>query len=292
MGRQRAELGDFLRTRRDRMRPEDAGLPGYSGRRRVPGLRREELAVLAKVSVAYYTRLEQGEAGNVSVDVLESLARALRLTDSEREHLLRLAGPTRARPTAIPPSSRRIVPSLQRLLDGVNDIPAYVCGRGAEILAWNPMAAALFGDWARLPRSDRNWARMIFLHPGYRDLFVEWEQKQRDAVAALRLEAGRHPDDKPMSDLIGELLVKNDVFRRLWATHDVKEKRNGIQLLRHPLVGDLVLNYDAFRAAENEEQSLVTYYAEPGAPSADALSLLASLHAEALPSTARPMPKT
>ncbi|GAB1817651.1 helix-turn-helix domain-containing protein [Herbidospora sp. RD11066] len=273
MDQRRAELGEFLRTRRARLKPQDVGLPDHGRRRRVPGLRREELSQLAGVSVAYYTRLEQGEAGNVSAEVLDSLARALRLTDSEHAHLTHLAKP-RQRPSVARP--QRVRPGLLRLLDAITDIPAYVTGRRAEILAWNPMAAALFGDWSRLPPAERNWARMIFLRPEYRELFVDWEQKQIDAVAALRMEAGTHPGDRGLSALVGELSVKNEDFRRLWATHDVKEKQSGVQRLRHPLVGDLTLHYESYKPAGDIDQSLVTYYAEPGGLAEEALRLLAS----------------
>ncbi|GAA4183000.1 helix-turn-helix transcriptional regulator [Streptosporangium oxazolinicum] len=275
MDQRRTELGEFLRTRRARLKPQDVGLPDHGRRRRVPGLRREELSQLAGVSVAYYTRLEQGEAGNVSAEVLESIARALRLTDSEHAHLMHLAKPRQPRRTSVA-RPQRARPGLLRLLDAITDIPAYVTGRRAEILAWNPMAAALFGDWSRLPPAERNWARMIFLRPEYRELFVDWEQKQIDAVSALRMEAGTHPDDRGLSALVGELSVKNEDFRRLWATHDVKEKQSGVQRLRHPLVGDLTLHYDSYRPAGDTEQCLVTYYAESSGPAEEALRLLAS----------------
>ncbi|MFD7691462.1 helix-turn-helix transcriptional regulator [Streptomyces sp. NPDC059781] len=272
----RAELSEFLRTRRARLKPEDVGLPDFGRHRRVPGLRREELAQLAGVSVAYYTRLEQGNGQNVSAEVLESIARALRLTDAERSHLTHLAKPKRQKrkPAARTQQAR---PALRHLLESMDAVPAYVVGRRSEILAWNRMAAAVFGDWGRLPAQERNWARLVFLNPDYRELFVEWEQKAYDMVAYLRMDAGYHPDDPQLSSLVGELSVKSEEFRRLWAAHDVKEKSHGVKRVRHPLVGELTLLWESFRpAGDDTGQSLVTYFAEPDSPSAEALKLLCS----------------
>lgn len=276
----RAELSEFLRTRRARLKPSDVGLPDFGRHRRVPGLRREELAQLAGVSVAYYTRLEQGNGRNVSAEVLDSIARALRLTDAEHAHLTHLAKPKRhKKKAAARPQQAR--PGLRQLLDVMDGVPAYVVGRRAEILAWNRMAAALFGDWAELPAAERNWARLVFLRPAYRDLFVDWEQKAIDIVCALRMDAGCHPDDPRLSALVGELSVKSEDFRRLWATHDVKDKTHGIKRLRHPLVGELALQFESFKLTDDSEQVLVTYHAEPDSPSAEALRLLASWGADA-----------
>ncbi|MFF1677444.1 helix-turn-helix domain-containing protein [Streptomyces sp. NPDC058256] len=271
----RAELSEFLRTRRARLKPEDVGMPDFGRHRRVPGLRREELAQLAGVSVAYYTRLEQGNGRNVSAEVLDAISRALRLTDAEHAHLTHLAKPKEhkkkqgARP-------QQVRGALRQLLDTLDGVPAYITGRRSDVLVWNRMAAAVFGDWAELPVQERNWARMVFLRPEYHDLFVEWEQKAIDIVCLLRMDAGCHPDDPRLSALVGELSVKSEDFRRLWATHDVKEKTHGVKRLRHPLVGDLSLQYESFQLAGDAEQVLVTYHAEPGSPSAEALHLLSS----------------
>ncbi|MGW1781333.1 helix-turn-helix domain-containing protein [Streptomyces sp. NPDC002143] len=275
----RAELSEFLRTRRARLKPEDVGLPDFGRHRRVPGLRREELAQLAGVSVAYYTRLEQGNGRNVSAEVLDSIARALRLTDAEHAHLTHLAKPKHKKKQTARPQQVR--PALRQLLDTMDSVPAYVVGRRSEILAWNRMAAAVFGDWAELPPAERIWARLVFLRPDYRDLFVDWEQKAIDIVCHLRMDAGCYPDDPRLSALVGELSVKSEDFRRLWATHDVKEKSHGVKRLRHPLVGELSLNFEGFKLADDGDQSLVTYHAEPGSPSAEALRLLASWGADA-----------
>ncbi|MET8138518.1 helix-turn-helix transcriptional regulator [Streptomyces sp. NPDC005251] len=271
----RAELSEFLRSRRARLKPEDVGMPDFGRHRRVPGLRREELAQLAGVSVAYYTRLEQGNGRNVSAEVLDSIARALRLTDAEHNHLTHLAKPKqhKKKQAARPQQVRG---ALRQLLDTLDGVPAYITGRRSDVLVWNRMAAAVFGDWSELPPQERNWARMVFLRPEYRDLFVEWEQKAIDIVCLLRMDAGCHPDDPRLAALVGELSLKSEDFRRLWATHDVKEKSHGVKLLRHPLVGDLALQFESFRLVGDTELALVTYHAEPGSSSAEALRLLAS----------------
>lgn len=276
----RAELSEFLRTRRARLKPEDVGLPDFGRHRRVPGLRREELAQLAGVSVAYYTRLEQGNGRNVSAEVLDAIARALRLSDAEHAHLTHLAKPKqhKKKPTA---RTEQVRPALAQLLDSIDGVPAYISGRRSDILAWNRMAAAVFGDWSELPVQERNWARLVFLKPEYRELYVEWEQKASDMVSYLRMDAGCHPDDPRLAALVGELSVKSEEFRRLWATHDVKEKSYGVKHIRHPLVGELTLNFESFRLSDGSEQTLITYHAEPGSPSADALRLLASWGADA-----------
>ncbi|WP_225829047.1 helix-turn-helix domain-containing protein [Streptomyces naphthomycinicus] len=272
----RAELSEFLRSRRARLKPEDVGLAGFGRHRRVPGLRREELAQLAGVSVAYYTRLEQGNGRNVSAEVLDSIARALRLTDAEHAHLTHLAKPKAHLKKKQSGRQQQVRGALRQLLDTLDGVPAYIVGRRAEILAWNRMAAALFGDWAELPTAERNWARLVFLRPDYRELFVDWEQKAIDIVCALRMDAGCDPDDARLSALVGELSVKSEEFRRLWATHDVKEKSHGVKHLHHPLVGDLALNFESFRLTDGSDRSLVTYHADPDSPSAESLHLLAS----------------
>ncbi|WP_055637008.1 helix-turn-helix domain-containing protein [Streptomyces griseoruber] len=276
----RAELSEFLRTRRARLKPEDVGLPDFGRHRRVPGLRREELAQLAGVSVAYYTRLEQGNGRNVSAEVLDSIARALRLSDAEHAHLTHLAKPKqhKKKPAGRAPQVRG---PLRTLLDTMDGVPAILVGRRSDILVWNRMAAAVFGDWAELPAREQNWARLVFLRPEYRDLFLDWERKASDIVSQLRMDAGSHPDDPRLSALVGELSVKSEEFRRLWATHDVKEKCHGIQRLHHPLVGELDLRLESFHQADAHQQMLVTYHAEPNSPSAEALRLLAGWGADA-----------
>ncbi|MDO0926038.1 helix-turn-helix transcriptional regulator [Streptomyces sp. TG1A-8] len=271
----RAELSEFLRSRRARLKPEDVGLPDLGRHRRVLGLHREEPAQSAGAWVAYDTRLEQGNGRNVSAQVLDSIARALRLTDAEHAHLTHLTKPKahKKKPAA---RQQQVRSALRQPLDTMDGVPAYVVGRRAEILAWNRMAAALFGGWEELPAGERNRARPVFLRHEYRDLFVDWEQKATDIVCALRMDAGCHPDDPRLSALVGELSVKNEEFRRLWATHGVKEQNHGVKRLCHPLVGDLSPNFEGFRLASDADLSLVTCHAEPGSPSAESPRLLAS----------------
>lgn len=269
----RAELSEFLRTRRARLKPQDVGLPSIGRHRRVPGLRREELAQLAGVSVAYYTRLEQGDGRSVSVDVLDSIARALRLSDAERAHLTHLAKPKDKNPVV---RRQQVRGTLRTLLDAMDGVPAVLVGRRSDILAWNRVAAALFGDWAQIAPLDRNWARLVFLRPEYHDLFMDWEQKAIDTVSQLRMDAGTHPNDRLLSALVDELSGKSEEFRELWATHNVKERCHDTQRLRHPLVGELVLRTETFHPAGDHEKALVTYHAEPWSPSAEGLRLLAS----------------
>jgi transcriptional regulator with XRE-family HTH domain len=268
----RTELSEFLRSRRARLSPDDVGLVQYGRTRRVPGLRREELAQLAGVSVAYYTRLEQGNGRNVSTEVLDAIARALRLDDVERAHLRNL---TRCKSSKKKTSQPQVRPALQHLLAGIG-VPAYVGGRRTDILAWNPMASALFGDWSQLEPRDRNWARLIFLRPAYQELFVNWQSKAADIVGFLRLDAGCCSDDPQLTELIGELSLKSELFRKLWAAHAVKEKSFGTKLLTHPLVGEMTLSYETLRMPSEPNLFLTTYHAEPHTASAEALQLLAS----------------
>ncbi|MEV7197091.1 helix-turn-helix transcriptional regulator [Streptomyces sp. NPDC093510] len=271
----RAELSEFLRTRRARLQPQDVGLPNFGRHRRVPGLRREELAQLAGVSVAYYTRLEQGNGRNVSAEVLDAIARALRLTDAEQAHLTRLAKP-KALKKKRATRQQHMRPALQQLLDTVVTVPAYVVGRRSDILGWNALAAALFGDWGELAPAERNWARICFLDPRSRELFMDWDKKASDIVSYLRMDAGCYPNDPELSSLVGELSVKSEEFRSLWATHDVREKGHGVKRLRHPLVGELTLSFETLRLPDDCDQSLLMYHAEPDSASAQALRLLAS----------------
>ncbi|WP_367133543.1 MULTISPECIES: helix-turn-helix transcriptional regulator [Streptomyces] len=274
---QRTELSEFLRSRRARLQPAEVGLTPYGGRRRVPGLRREELAQLAGVSVAYYTRLEQGHGQNVSTAVLEAIADALRLTGAEREHLNRLVRPSvkKTRPCR-PARPQRVRPSVQHLLDSMENTPAYVVGRRLDIIAWNRMACALLGDFDAMPAGQRNMAWQIFLEPATRELYTEWEKKAADVVAFLRLDAGRCPEDPQLAALVGELSVKSPEFRSLWAAHNVEDKGFGVKKLHHPVVGPLTLSYETLVLPADQNQQLVTYHAEPGSPSAESLRILAS----------------
>ncbi|MEV0074118.1 MULTISPECIES: helix-turn-helix domain-containing protein [unclassified Amycolatopsis] len=271
----RTELSEFLRSRRARLKPADVGIPDYGRRRRVPGLRREELAQLAGVSVAYYTRLEQGNGHNVSAEVLDAISAALRLSDAEHAHLLHLAkpAPRKRRPA---PQRQQVRPALQELLSAIDGVPAYVWGRRTDVLAWNGAASALFGDWAARAPRDRNWARIVFLDPEAQRLFADWESKASDVVGQLRLDAGRYSNDPLLAELVGELSVKSDDFRSMWATHNVKRKTHDTMRITHPLVGELTVRYETFTLPGDQEQALETYHAEPGSASEEALRLLAS----------------
>ncbi|MFD8705185.1 helix-turn-helix transcriptional regulator [Kitasatospora sp. NPDC059648] len=269
-------LGEFLRTRRSLLHPEDVALPDFGGQRRVAGLRREEIAQLAGVSVDYYTRMEQGRVPNPSGAVLDALARALRLDGDATRHLHRLARPQSAarhvpRHEARP---QRVRPMLQRLLDDLVDMPAMVMGRRMDVLAWNTAAVALFGDFAALDRAERNIARITFLDETSRELYADWTSCARENVAYLHLDAGRHPEDPQLASLIGELSMKSEDFRRWWAEHPVQDKTSGTKRFRHPVVGDLELAYETLRAADDPDQALITYAAEPGSPSHDGLRML------------------
>jgi transcriptional regulator with XRE-family HTH domain len=269
----RRELGEFLKSRRARLRPDDLDLPSF-GRRRVPGLRREELAQLAGVSVDYYVRLEQGRAGQPSEGVLDALGRALRLDDAEWAHLHDLSRAARRRRREPPPE--RVRPEVRRLMDALDSTstPATVIGRRADVLAWNETAAALVADWGALPPQQRNAARHVFLDEGARELYPDWEEGARATVAHLRLAAGRHPDDPALAELIGELSMKSEEFRRWWPRHDVQEKTHGAKRFMHPIVGPLTLAYESLALTGDGDQTLIVYTAEPGSDSETALRLL------------------
>jgi transcriptional regulator with XRE-family HTH domain len=270
----RRELGEFLRSRRARVQPEELGLE-RTARRRVPGLRRQELAQLAGVSVDYYVRLEQGRAGHPSEGVLDALAQALRLDGAERSHLYDLARPLRRSGRTPPPE--RVRPEVQRLLDSLESVPAMVMGRRMDVLAWNRLAPALFTGWDPLAPDQRNMARRTFLDDDVRRLDPDWEEYARATVAQLRLAAGRYPDDAELAALVAELSGKSEEFRRWWADHDVKEKTHGKKRVEHPIVGRLELSYESFAVKGDSDQILVTWTAEAGSESEAALRLLASL---------------
>ena len=244
----RSELTEFLRSCRARRRPEDLGLTPVAGRRRVPGLRREELAQAAALSVDYYVRLEQGRLRNPSESVVDAVATALDLDEAERRHLHNLARPRRAQPT-----SPVVRPVLQALLDAA-DVPAAIYGRRGEVLAWNALVAALVTDFGALPPQERSMPRLVFLNPEVASRYVDWEDKARGLVAQLRMATGVDPDDADLAALVGELSVKSPDFVRLWAGHRVKEKCRGSHRYRHPIVGELTLHYESFRLPDGPDR--------------------------------------
>jgi transcriptional regulator with XRE-family HTH domain len=275
----RTEIREFLTSRRARLKAADVGLPDY-GPRRVPGLRREEVAVLAGVSVPYYTRLERGDVAGVSDSVLDALARALRLDDAERAHLFDLA--RAVQPLAPPPRRRpakdRLRDSLQQVLDAITGAPAILTNDRQDFLAANAFARELFADV--FDGHERpNSARFVFLDARARDLYPDWDSVARDVVAALRSAAGRTPDDRALTDLVGELSTRSDEFRRLWARHDVRFHAGGVKRLHHRQVGDMELRYEGLDVASDADLTIYVYTAEPGTRSAEALSLLGSLAA-------------
>ncbi|WP_090797604.1 helix-turn-helix transcriptional regulator [Asanoa ishikariensis] len=270
------ELRAFLRTRRARLAPEDAGLNTQPGSRRVPGLRREEVARLAGVSTDYYIRLERGRNLNVSESVLTALARALRLDETERIHLLTLAKPQRSPSSHRFMPGQRVRPGLSRTLNALTEVPALVIGRRCDVLAANALARALYTDFDALPRRERNLVRFLFLDTAARQLYVDWPEAARSAVAGLRLYAGRNPDDAQLAELVDELSARDGDFRRWWADHDVHRHSYGAYRLRHPLVGELTLNYEALAHTADPEQILALHTAEPGSSAEQALRRLAS----------------
>jgi transcriptional regulator with XRE-family HTH domain len=271
----REELTEFLKSRRARVQPEDLGLKVFGGRRRVPGLRREELAQAAGVSADYYVRLEQGRTDNVSQEILDAVADVLGLTVDERKHLARLAKPVR-RTTRRRTATQRIRPGLQRLLDSMDDVPAFVLGRRMDVLAWNRLAAALIADFASLAPKERNVPRMVFLDPAAHDLYPDWDAVAAESVDYLRMYAGRYPDDPELAELVGELSIHSPEFREHWARHDVKDKSFGTKVLHHHLVGEISVRYETLQLPGDPDQLLVTYTVEPASASEENLRLLAS----------------
>jgi len=274
----RGQIREFLSTRRAKVTPEQAGLSVYGGaRRRVSGLRREEVALLAGISNEYYTRLERGNATGVSESVIDGIAHALQLDEAERAHLLdliRTAGTTRAPRRR--PAPQRVRPTVQRVLDSMSGTPAFVLNGRLDILAANELGLALYSPIYADPVGPPNNARFVFLDPHATEFFRDWNKAANDTVALLRAEAGRDPYDRELSDLIGELSTRSDEFRVRWAAHNVRIHTTGVKLIHHPVVGDLDLPFESFPLAADPSQNLLTYTPEPRSPSQDALSLLAS----------------
>lgn len=276
---QRSQVREFLSTRRARITPQQAGLSAFGGNRRVPGLRREELAMLAGVSVDYYTRIERGNLKGVSDSVLHAVAEALRLDEAERAHLFDLA--RSAAGTARSRSRRRtarqsVRPGVQRVLDAMTGSPAVVQNERLDILALNRLGRALYEPILADPARPPNYARFAFLDPRSHDFYPDWERAANDTVAILRTGAGRDPYDRDLSDLVGELSTRSEDFRVRWAAHDVHQHRTGVKRLHHPVVGELELAFEAMELVADDRLTLMAYSAEPGSASQEALDLLAS----------------
>lgn len=277
----RDEIRDFLSSRRARLTPQQAGLVAYGANRRVPGLRREEVAMLAGVSSDYYVRLERGHLAGVSDSVLDAIASALQLDETERRHLLDLARAAGPRPTRVRRRSTPAVPaSVQVMLDAMTGAPAVVRNDRLDILATNPLGRALYAPLFSGPSYTEgrpaNHARFAFLDPSAHDYWVDWNKAANDTVGILRVQAGKYPHDKAIHDLVGELSTRSDDFRSRWARHDVHEHRGGAKKIEHPVVGRLELMYDTLPIAQAPGLTMLVYTAAPGTPSADALQMLAS----------------
>jgi hypothetical protein len=270
------EIREFLVSRRARITPDQAGLPVYGANRRVKGLRREEVAMLAGVSVDYYTRLERGNLAGASETVLVALARALQLDEAEQTHLFDLARAANAHPaTPRRTTTNRVRPSVHRVLDAMA-VPAWIRNGRADVVATNALGQALYAPLYDDPARPANTARFTFLSPQAEDFYRDWDRTARDMVAVLRAAAGRDPYDKALSDLVGELSTRSDEFRTLWATHDVLFHRTGRKALHHPVAGDLGLTYEAFELPSEPGLTMLVYTAEPDTPTAQALDFLGS----------------
>ncbi len=276
----RAEIREFLSTRRARITPEQAGLPTYGHeRRRVAGLRREEAALLVGVSPGYWVRLERGDATGISEPIIDGIVHALRLDDAERAHLVQLlhtAGTTRRARRRTPPAPQRVRPSIQRLLDSMHGTPAVVVDGRLNIVAANALGRALFSPMYADADGDPSNARFVFLDPQAKTFFRDWGIVANDSVALLRAEAGRYPYDRDLSDLVGQLSTRSDDFRLRWAAHNVRIHSTGIKLFHHPVVGDLDLPYESLPLEAGSSTALVGYTPEAGSPAHDAIALLAS----------------
>jgi transcriptional regulator with XRE-family HTH domain len=279
----KAQIREFLSSRRARITPEQAGLPAYGGNRRVKGLRREEVALLAGVSVDYYVRMERGNLGGASEGVLDALSRALQLDEAEQAHLMALAREADSAPAVRRrrPPAKHVRPAIQQVLDAITEAPAWVRNGRHDLLVANQLARALFAPMLADPRRPANTARFVYLDEASKDFFVDWERAANDIAAMLRSEAGRNPHDKALSELIGELSTLSETFRTRWAAHNVRFHRTGVKKLHHPVVGHLDLNFEAMEFPSDPGLTLVVYTAPVGSPTADALKLLASWAATA-----------
>ncbi|GAA2533582.1 helix-turn-helix domain-containing protein [Winogradskya humida] len=272
----RNDVREFLASRRARITPEQAGLPRYGGTRRVPGLRREEVALLAGVSPDYYIRLERGNLSGVSGTVLDAISKALRLDDAEHAHLHDLARTSNTTTRARRRPAPHVRPGVQRLIDAMTDAPAFIRNGRLDMLSANRLAYALYSPAFQTPARPVNLARFCFLDPQATVFYPDWQGAADQTVALLRTEAGRDPYDRDLSELVGELSTRSGEFRVRWAAHDVRLHLTGVKHFRHPVVGDLDLPFEALPLPADPGLTLTAYSAEPGTPSADGLRLLAS----------------
>ena len=272
----KSEIRAFLTSRRARITPDQVGLPIYGDHRRVPGLRREEVALLAGVSVDYYTRLERGNAAGVSDGVLDALARALQLDDAERSHLIDLARATQpTTATRRRPTRQQIRPPVQRILAAMTQAPAFIRNGRLDLLAANQLGHALYSTYLT-PDHPANTARFVFLDPRSEEFYDDWDHIANEVVAILRSEAGRNPHDRDLTTLIGELSTQNETFRTKSAAHNVRFHDTGTKRLHHPVVGDLELTYEAIDLSADTGLTMFAHTAEPGSKSDQALQLLGS----------------
>lgn len=271
------ELGEFLKARRAELSPSEVGLRGGQ-RRRVRGLRREEVALLAAISTEYYARIEQGRL-QASAPLLNEIAQVLRLNEDQRTYLFELAAKDRVRP-ARSGDRQQVDTQLQRMLDDLTATPTFVIGRRTDILGWNQLAAALWTDFARFPEQERVFVRLLFTEPWMRELYVDWEEVTRLAIAQLRMETARYPGDQRLAALVEELSARDAQFRQWWTEHDVAMRGKGTKKLRHPAVGELTLDWDTLTCGTDPEQHIIVWTAAPGSPSYDGLRLLASWGAD------------
>ena len=272
----RKELGEFLANRRARITPQQAGLTAYGTNRRVPGLRRQEVAMLADLSVEYLTRLERGNTSGVSDTVLDALARALQLDEAESSHLFDLARAARSDKPQRRTAPSRVRPSVHWVLESMTQAPALVVNGRLDVLATNRLGHALYAPVFATSKRPANLATFAFLDPAARDFYPDWESVVDGAVALLRTEAGRDPSNRSLTQLVGELATRSDEFRVRWGRHDVRLHHTGTKRFEHPVVGDIVLSFDALELPAERGQTLTAYTAEPGTSAAEKLQLLAS----------------
>ena len=278
-------IAEFLTTRRAKLTPALVGLPDFGGRRRVPGLRREEVALVAGMSAEYYKRLERGNATGVSDAVIDGVSRALQLDDAEHAHLHDLIRAANAgahpRKSARTVRTAAVTPALRQTIDAMSTVPVFVQNGRLDAVATNALGHALFSVMLEDARPPANAARFIFLDPRAQTFYREWDAQTRQIVALLRAEAGRSPYDRQLSDLVGELSTRSDLFRKLWGAHDVRQHGTGLKNVHHPVVGDLDLTFQALDLATDRGLQMIVFSAEPGSASQERLQLLANLVATA-----------